>query len=45
MSHRIRALVALALVSFALPAAACTDVSGPRPDTKPCDTNNSNTCH
>ncbi len=44
MSHRIRALVALFAVSFVLAATACADVSGPRPDTKPCDTSNSNTC-
>jgi hypothetical protein len=45
MSHRIRALVALALVSFALTATACADTTGPRPGTTPCDTQNSNTCH
>jgi len=44
MSHRIRALVALFAVSFVLAATACADVSGPRPNTKPCDTSNSNTC-
>ncbi len=44
MSHRIRALVALFAVSFVLAATACADVSSPRPDTKPCDTSNSNTC-
>jgi len=44
MSRRIRALLSLAVVSFALTASACADATGPRPDTKPCDTSNSNTC-
>jgi len=44
MSRRIRALLALVVVSFALTASACAEATGPRPDTKPCDTNNSNTC-
>ncbi len=43
MSRSIRALLALALVSFALAATACTDAAGPR--TSPvCDVNNGNTC-
>jgi len=45
MSRRIRLLFALVLVSFALSAAACADSTGPRPDTKPCDTSSPNTCH
>jgi hypothetical protein len=44
MSHRIRALVALVLVSFALSAAACANATGPQPVRKPCDTQGSNTC-
>lgn len=44
MSRRIRALLALLVVSFALSATACADATGPRPDTTPCDHNNSNTC-
>ncbi len=41
---RIRALFALLVVAFALSAAACADATGPRPDTQPCDWQNSNTC-
>jgi hypothetical protein len=44
MSRRIRSLVALFLVSFALTAAACADSTAPRADTT-CDTSNPNTCH
>lgn len=44
MSRRIRALLTLVVVSFALTAAACADATGPRSDSKPCDTNGSNTC-
>ncbi len=44
MSRRMRALVALFAVTFALAAAACADATGPRPDTKPCDVTGSNTC-
>ena len=44
MSRRIRALLALLVVSFALTAVACADATGPRADTASCDTNNSNTC-
>jgi hypothetical protein len=43
MSRRIRALLSLALVSFALTAAACADATAPRPSSL-CDYNNSNTC-
>lgn len=43
MSRRIRTLLALFLVSFALTASACADVSGPTSGT--CDTNNPNVCH
>ena len=42
MSRRIRAAVALLLVSFALSAAACADATAPRTET--CDTNNPYTC-
>jgi len=45
MSRRIRLLFAVALVSFALSAAACADSTGPRPETVPCDTSSPNTCH
>lgn len=38
MSRRIRILLALFLVSFALTAAACADTSGPSQGT--CDHNN-----
>lgn len=41
---RIRALVALLVVGFALSAAACADATGPRPSSVPCDWTNSNTC-
>ena len=44
MSRRIRALLPLLLITFALTAAACADSTGPRPDTTPCDTQNNNTC-
>ncbi len=45
MSRPIRALLTLALVSFALAATACTDAAGPgsRP-TPTCDYTNANTC-
>jgi hypothetical protein len=42
MSRRIRLLVALFLVSFALTAGACADASGPTSNA--CDNNNPNTC-
>jgi hypothetical protein len=42
MSRRMRALIALFTVTFALAAAACADATGPRPVT--CDVQNSNTC-
>ncbi len=45
MSRRIRSLLPLLLVTFALTVAACADSTGPRPDTAPCDHVNSNTCH
>jgi len=45
MFRRIRSLLPLLLVTFALTAAACADSTGPRPDTAPCDHQNSNTCH
>jgi Flp pilus assembly protein TadD len=44
MSRRIRALVALVLVSFALSTAACANTTGPQEAVKGCDTNGSNTC-
>lgn len=44
MSRRIRSLVALFLVSFALTAAACADATAPHADTT-CDVNNPVTCH
>jgi hypothetical protein len=45
MSRPIRGLLAFALVSFALAAAACTDAAGPRPSPAlTCDITNSNTC-
>lgn len=39
---RIRALVAVLVVAFALSAVACADATGPRHG---CDYQNSNTCH
>jgi hypothetical protein len=42
MSRRIRFALALVLVSFALTASACANVSGP---SNACDTSNPNTCH
>ncbi len=44
MSRRMRSLVALVVVSFALTAAACADATGPRQGTTPCDVSNPNTC-
>jgi hypothetical protein len=44
MSRRIRSLLPLLLVAFALTAAACADSTGPHPDTAPCDHVNNNTC-
>jgi hypothetical protein len=41
MSRRIRSLLTLLLVSFALSAAACADASGP---SGICDNNNPVTC-
>jgi hypothetical protein len=41
MSRRIRFLLSLVLVSFALTAAACADASGP---SQLCDNNNPVTC-
>ena len=43
MFRRIRSLLPLLLVTFALTAAACADSTGPRADT-PCDHSNNNTC-
>ena len=43
MSRRIRALLTLVVVSFAL-TAACADATVPQPASKACDTQNSNTC-
>jgi ABC-type oligopeptide transport system substrate-binding subunit len=43
MSRRIRSLLSLVLVSFALTAAACADASGPSSETT-CDNNNPVTC-
>jgi len=43
MSRPIRALLALALISFALAATACTDAAGPR-SSPVCDITNGNTC-
>jgi hypothetical protein len=42
MSRRIRTLIALFLVSFALTASACADASGPTSNA--CDNSNPNTC-
>ena len=42
MSRKVRSVVALLLVSFALTAAACADGSGPNDTT--CDTSNPATC-
>ena len=44
MTRRIRAVLPLLLLTFALTAAACSDSTAPRPDTTPCDHPNSNTC-
>ena len=48
MSRRLRALVALLVVSFAFAATACAGAStatGPQtPSFKQCDTSDSNTC-
>jgi len=45
MSRSIRALFALALVSVALAATACTDAAGPGSRPSPaCDITNGNTC-
>jgi len=45
MSRSIRPLLALALVSFALAATACTDAVGPGSRPSPtCDFTNGNTC-
>ena len=44
MSRRIRSLLPLLLVTFALTAAACADTTAPRPNTTPCDHSNNNTC-
>ena len=45
MSRPIRALLALAVVSFALAATACTDAAGPGSlPTPTCDYTNGNTC-
>ncbi len=44
MSRRIRSLLPLLLVTFALTAAACADSTGPHPGTTPCDHQNNNTC-
>jgi len=42
MSRKIRTLLALLVVSFALVASACADATGPRAGT--CDWNNGNVC-
>ena len=42
MSRKIRSVLALLLVSFALTAAGCADASGPNETT--CDNNNPSTC-
>ena len=42
MSRKIRSVLALFLVSFALTAAACADASGPSETT--CDNSNPVTC-
>jgi hypothetical protein len=42
MCRRIRFVLSLILVSFALTAAACADATGPRAET--CDHNNPNVC-
>jgi len=39
---RIRALLVVLVVAFAVSTVACADATGPRHG---CDTNNSNTCH
>ncbi len=44
MSRPIRALLALAAVSFVLVASACADATAPRPNASTCDYNNGNTC-
>ena len=44
MSRRIRSVLSLVLVSFALTAVACADASGPSSETT-CDHNNPVTCH
>ena len=45
MPRRIRALLSLLLVSFALSAAACADATAPTPSAElTCDTNNPNIC-
>ena len=44
MSRRIRSLLSLVLVSFALTAAACGSATGPSSETT-CDHNNPVTCH
>ena len=43
MTRRIRFLLSLVLVSFALTAAACADASGPSAETT-CDNSNPITC-
>jgi hypothetical protein len=46
MTRRIRALLSLLLVSFAMTAAACADATAPAPNAETtCDTNNPNVCH
>ncbi len=45
MFRRIRSLLPLLLVTFALTAAACADTTAPRPGSTPCDHVNNNTCH
>ncbi len=45
MSRKLRAFVALALVSFAFTAAACADVAGPQaPHLNACDTSGADVC-
>ncbi|MFN2571480.1 MAG: hypothetical protein ABR537_07705 [Gemmatimonadales bacterium] len=43
MSRRIRSVLSLLLVSFALAASACADASGPSSETT-CDQSNPVTC-
>ena len=45
MNRRIRALLSLLLVSFAMSAAACADATAPTPSAElTCDQSNPNVC-